>query len=66
MSGFARKVERKKIKNAIKKQGEKRTLPLSKYRFKTQKEIQEEYAARLTEQMIQTAKEAENKKVNNE
>ena len=31
-----------------------------------QKELQEEYAARLTEQMIQTAKEAENKKVNNE
>ena len=44
----------------------KRNQPLSKYRFKTQKEIQEEYAARLTEQMIQTAKEAENKKVNNE
>ena len=50
----------------IKKDGMKRTQPLSKYRFKTQKELQEEYAARLTEQMIQTAKEAENKKVNNE
>ena len=61
MSGIARKIERNKLKAQMKK-----NQPLSKYRFKTQKEIQEEYAARLTEQMIQTAKEAENKKVNNE
>lgn len=66
MSGFTRKVERNRLKAQIKKDGMKRTQPLSKYRFKTQKELQEEYAARLTEQMIQTAKEAENKKVNNE
>lgn len=66
MSGFTRKVERNRLKAQIKKDGMKRTQPLSKYRFKTQKELQEEYAARLTEQMIQTAKEAENKKVNKE
>ena len=46
MSGFARKVERNKIKNAIKKQGEKRTLPLSKYRSKTKEEMLEEQSNR--------------------
>ena len=66
MSGFDRKVERNKLRTQIKKDRMKRDQPLSKYRFKTQKELQEEYAAKLTEQMIQTAKESENKRVNNE
>ena len=40
MSGFARKVERNRLKAQIKKDGMKKTQPLSKYRFKTQKELQ--------------------------
>lgn len=58
MSGFARKVQRNKIKNELKKMGMKRTQPLSKYRFKTQEELNEERAAKLTEQMLATAKES--------
>ena len=54
MSGFARKVERNKIKSAIKKQGEKRTLPLSKYRFKTKEEMLEEQSNRLVEEMAKS------------
>ena len=54
MSGFARKVERNKIQNAIKKQGEKRTLPLSKYRFKTKEEMLEEQSNRLVEEMAKS------------
>lgn len=59
MSGFARKVLRNQIKEEIKKSGVKRTMPLSKYRFKTAEEIQKEYAERLTEHIIQTAKESD-------
>lgn len=54
MSGFARKVGRNKIKSAIKKQGEKRTLPLSKYRFKTKEEMLEEQSNRLVEEMAKS------------
>ena len=54
MSGFARKVERNKIKSAIKKQGEKRTLPLNKYRFKTKEEMLEEQSNRLVEEMAKS------------
>lgn len=54
MSGFARKVKRNKIKSAIKKQGEKRTLPLSKYRFKTKEEMLEEQSNRLVEEMAKS------------
>ena len=54
MSGFARKVERNKIKSAIKKQGEKGTLPLSKYRFKTKEEMLEEQSNRLVEEMAKS------------
>ena len=58
MSGFARKVERNKIKKLLEKNKVKRVYPLSKYRFKTDKEIQEEQAKQLTEQMIRTAYES--------
>ena len=58
MSGFARKLERNKLKAEIKRSGQKRQFPLSKYRFKTQEELQQEYATRLTEQMIKQAKES--------
>ena len=54
MSGFARKVERKKIKNDIKKQGEKRTLAFSTYRFKTKEEMLEEQSNRLVEEMAKS------------
>jgi hypothetical protein len=66
MSGFVRKVQRNKLKSEMKKNGMKRTMPLSKYRFKTEEEIREEQAARITEQMIKTAKEAEDNNASNE
>lgn len=61
MSGFERKVLRNKIKAELKKNGMKRTMPLSKYRFKTPEEIKAEYAEKLTEHMLETAKQSENK-----
>ncbi len=66
MSGIARKIERNKLKDALKKNKQKRTQPLSKYRFKTEEEKRAELAEQLTDHMLQTAKEAEHKKVNND
>ena len=66
MSGFARQLERNKMKAQLKKEGIKRTMPLSKYRFKTSAEIQKEVAEKITEQMIETAKQETYKPVNNE
>ena len=56
MSGFARKIQRNKIKQAIKKQGEKRKTPLSKYRFKTKDEILKEQSDKIVEQMMENTK----------
>lgn len=56
MSGFARKIQRNKIKQAIKKQGGKRTAPLSKYRFKTKEELLKEQSDKIVEQMIENVK----------
>lgn len=66
MSSLERKILRNKIKQELKRTGQKRTLPLSKYRFKTDKELQEEYAARLTEQMIKEGKESMNHPASND
>lgn len=54
MSGFARKVKRNQIKEALKKQGDKRELPLSKYRFKTQDEILKEQTDKIVESMTKS------------
>ena len=54
MSGFERKVRRNQIKAALKKQGQKRTLPLSQYRFKTKEEMLEEQSNRLVEEMAKS------------
>lgn len=56
MSNFARKIQRNKIKNALKNSKQKRTMPLSKYRFKTDEEMQKEAAEMMTEQMLQNMK----------
>lgn len=56
MSGFARKIQRNKIKQAIKKQREKRKAPLSKYRFKTKDEILKEQSDKIVEQMMENTK----------
>lgn len=56
MGGFARKIQRNKIKQAIKKQGEKRKAPLSKYRFKTKDEILKEQSDKIVEQMMNNTK----------
>lgn len=54
MSGLARKVKRNQIKEALKKQGDKRALPLSKYRFKTKEEMLKEQSNRLVEEMAKS------------
>lgn len=54
MSGFERKLKRNQIKNALKKQKEKRVLPLSKYRIKTQEEMLKEQSDRLVESMAKS------------
>lgn len=54
MSGFARKIQRNKMKNAIKAQGVKRTAPLSQYRFKTQEEMLKEQSNMIVEQMARS------------
>lgn len=56
MSGIARKIQRNRIKQALKKQGEKRTTPLSKYRFKTKDEMLKEQSDKIVEQMIKDVK----------
>ena len=56
MSGIARKIQRNRIKQALKKQGEKRTDPLSKYRFKTKDEMLKEQSDKIVEQMIKDVK----------
>ena len=62
MSGFKRKLLREKMKKAIKSKGEKQVAPLSKYRFKTKEEM---YAEKLTEQMLQQAKNSMNNQIKN-
>lgn len=54
MSNFERKVKRNQIKAALKRQGEKRRLPLSQYRFKTKEEMLEEQSNRLVEEMAKS------------
>lgn len=54
MSGLARKVKRNQLKAALKKQGEKRKLPLSQYRFKTEEEKLKEQTDRIVESMAQS------------
>lgn len=54
MSGFARKVKRNQMKAALKKQGEKRVLPLSKYRFKTKEEMLKEQTDKMVESMAKS------------
>lgn len=66
MGSFERKLLRNKMKQAIKAKGEKRVAPLSKYRFKTKEEMQKEYAEKLTEQMLQQAKNSTNNRVSND
>lgn len=56
MSGFARKLKRNQIKQAIKKQGNKKIAPLSKYRFKTKEELLKEQSDKIVEQMIENVK----------
>ena len=56
MSGIARKIQRNKMKQTLKKQGEKRTAPLSKYRFKTKDEMLKEQSDKIVEQMIKDVK----------
>ena len=56
MRGFARKIQRNRTKQALKKQGEKRTAPLSKYRFKTKDEMLKEQSDKIVEQMIKDVK----------
>lgn len=56
MSGIARKIQRNRIKQALKKQGEKRTTPLSKYRLKTKDEMLKEQSDKIVEQMIKDVK----------
>ena len=54
MSGFARKVKRNQIKEALKKQGDKREFTLSKYRYKTQDEILKEQTDKIVESMAKS------------
>lgn len=56
MSGIARKIQRNRIKQTLKKQGEKRTTPLSKYRLKTKDEMLKEQSDKIVEQMIKDVK----------
>ena len=56
MSEIARKIQRNKMKQTLKKQGEKRTAPLSKYRFKTKDEMLKEQSDKIVEQMIKDVK----------
>lgn len=56
MSGIARKIQRNKMKKAIKAQGVKRTAPLSQYRFKTKEEMLEEQSNAIVEQMAKSMK----------
>lgn len=66
MSGIERKILRNKLKAELKKNKQKRTMPLSKYRFKTQDELKAEYAEKLTEQMLETAKQSSMTQQNND
>lgn len=56
MSGFTRKIQRNRIKQAIQRQGGKRTSPLSKYRFKTREEMLKEQSDKIVEQMAENIK----------
>lgn len=56
MSGIERKIQRNKMKNAIKSQGMKRKMPLSKYRFKTKEEMLKEQSNAIVEQMAKSMK----------
>lgn len=56
MSGFTRKIQRNRIKQAIQRQGGKRTSPLSKYRFKTREEMLKEQSDKIVEQMTENIK----------
>ena len=56
MSGIARKIQRNKMKQTLKKQGEKRTAPLSKYRFKTKDEMLKEQSDKIVEEMAKKYK----------
>lgn len=56
MSGIARKIQRNRMKQALKKQGEKRTAPLSKYRFKTKDEMLKEQSDKIVEEMAKKYK----------
>lgn len=62
MGSLARKIQRNQIKKALEKEGVKRKMPLSQYRFKTKDEITKERAEKLTEQMLKTAQESEREK----
>lgn len=56
MSGIARKIQRNKMKQAIKAQGVKRKAPLSQYRFKTKEEMLKEQSNAIVEQMAKSIK----------
>lgn len=56
MSGIARKIQRNKMKKAIKARGTKRTAPLSQYRFKTKEEMLEEQSNAIVEDMARRMK----------
>ena len=56
MSGIARKIQRNKMKQAIKAQGVKRKAPLSQYRFKTTEEMLKEQSNAIVEQMAKSMK----------
>lgn len=66
MGSFERKLNRNKLKSALKANKQKRTKPLSEYRFLTDEERQNAIAEKMTEQMMQTAKESMNNPVNND
>lgn len=66
MGSFERKLNRNKLKSALKANKQKRTQPLSKYRFLTDEEKQNAIAERLTEQMMQTAKKSIGNQANND
>lgn len=56
MSGIARKIQRNKMKQAIKAQGVKRKAPLSQYRFKTKEEMLKEQSNAIVEQIAKSMK----------
>lgn len=52
MGNLSRKINRNRIKKALKTQGVNKEFPLSKYRFKTRDEILKEQANKIVDNMI--------------